>query len=143
VSQTTTGVGETTSNGRNGGRRPLGAVVTSVIDGVRSLVRKEIELAKIEIAEAVSVRAKAVALMAIAGVLGLFALGFLAAGAAAALDLVLPRWAAELIVGGVFVLLMLVFLLAGRGAMKKAPTPRKTQQTLKEDAAWAKQQIGR
>ena len=124
-------------------RRPFGAVVTSVLDGVRSLIRKEIELAKIEIAEALSVRAKGFAFLAVAGVLGLFALGFLAAGGAAALDLVLPRWAAELIVGGVFLLLMLIFLLVGRGAMKKAPTPQKTQETLKEDARWAKQQIGR
>ena len=139
----TTGTTETPPRAPNGSRRPIGAIVSSVIDGVRSLIRKEIELAKIEIAEAIAVRARGIAFMLAAAVLGLFALGFLAAGGAAALDIVLPRWAAELIVGGVFVLLMLMFLLAGRGAMKKAPKPQRTQETLKEDARWAKQQIAR
>jgi uncharacterized membrane protein YqjE len=141
--RTDTGVGATTPAAAGRAKRPIGGIVSSIVEGVRSLIRKEVELAKIEITEALSVRAKGIALMAAAAVLGLFALGFLAAGGAAALDLVLPRWAAELIVGGVFLLLMLILLLAGRSAMKRAPTPRKTQETLKEDARWAKQQIGR
>jgi uncharacterized membrane protein YqjE len=140
--QAKTGVGTTASEGGRT-KRPIGGIVSSIVEGVRSLIRKEVELAKIELTDALSVRAKGIALMATAAVLGLFALGFLAAGGAAALDLVLPRWAAELIVGGVFLVLMLIFLLVGRGAMKTAPTPRKTQETLKEDARWAKQQIGR
>jgi uncharacterized membrane protein YqjE len=141
--QTNTGVGAATPGTAGRAKRPIGGIVSSIVEGMRSLIRKEVELAKIEITEALSVRAKGIAFMAVAAVLGLFALAFLAAGGAAALDLVLPRWAAELIVGGVFLVLMLIFLLVGRGAMKGAPTPRKTQETLKEDARWAKQQIGR
>jgi len=126
-----------------GSRRPVGAVVSSVVDGVRSLIRKEVELVRIEMTEAAAVRARGVAMMAAAAVFGLFALGFIAAGGSAALDLVLPRWAAHLIVAGVFVVIALIAFLVGRGAMKNAPTPRRTQETLKEDARWAKQQIGR
>jgi uncharacterized membrane protein YqjE len=144
VSQTTPGVGATTPNGsRASGRRPLGSVVSSLLDGVRSLIRKEVELAKIEVTEAIGVRAKGVGLMVAAGVFALFALVFIAVAGAAALDLVLPRWAANLIVGGVFLLIALIVFLAGRSAMKNAPSPQKTQETLKEDARWAKQQIGK
>jgi hypothetical protein len=150
VSQANPGMGPTTSNGTaaggrspTGGRRPFGAVVSSVFDGVRSLIRKEIELAKLELTEAAAVRAKGVGLMAAAGVVGVFALVFIAASGSAALDLVLPEWAAHLIVAGVFLLLAMALVLAGRRALRTAPTPTKTQETLKEDARWAKQQIAR
>ena len=139
----------TPSAGPSGGppplrpRRPLGVVIASAIDGARSLVRKHVELARIEVAEAASVRAKGVALMAVAAVLGLYALGFAAASASAALDLVLPAWAAHLIVAAVFVAIAGALVLAGRRTIRTAPTPERTQETLKEDARWAKQQLAR
>ena len=124
-------------------RRPLGAVIASAVDGARTLVRKHVELARIEVAEAASVRAKGVAMFAVAAVLGLFALGFAAASASAALDLVLPAWAAHLIVSAVFVGIAGALALAGRRAIRTAPTPERTQETLKEDARWAKQQLAK
>jgi hypothetical protein len=113
------------------------------VDGARTLVRQEVELAKIEVKEAVSAKAKGIALMVAAGVMALFAIIFLALAGAAALDLVLPRWAANLIVGGVFVLIALVLMLAARPALRASATPELTQQTLKEDAQWAKKQLAR
>ena len=124
-------------------RRPIGAVVSSVADGLRSLLRQEVELAKIEMKEAAAAKAKGVALMVAAGLMGLFALVFMAVAGAAALDLVLPTWAAYLIVGGVFVLLSLVLVLAARPALRAPATPELTQRTLKEDAEWAKKQLAR
>jgi protein-S-isoprenylcysteine O-methyltransferase Ste14 len=118
-------------------------VIASAVDGARTLVRKQVELARIEVAEAASVRAKGVAMMAVAAVLGLFALGFAAASASAALDLVLPAWAAHLIVSVVFVAIAGALVLAGRRTIRTAPTPERTQETLKEDARWAKQQLAR
>ena len=147
------GVGPDAANGAPGAgpggppplrpRRPLGAVIASAVDGARTLVRKHVELAKIEVAEAASVRAKGVAMMAVAAVLGLFALGFAAASASAALDLVLPAWAAHLIVSAVFVAIAGVLVLAGRRTIRTAPKPERTQETLKEDARWARQQLAR
>ncbi len=147
------GVAPNASNGTSGAaaagppprpKRPLGAVITSAIDGTRTLVRKQVELAKIEMTEAVSVRAKGAGMMAGAAVMALFALGFAAAAGAAALDLVLPTWAAILIVAGVFVAIAGVLALIGRKAIKNAPTtPEQTQETLKEDARWARQQLAR
>jgi hypothetical protein len=127
-----------------GQRRPLGTVLASVMDGTRTLLRKQVELAKVEMTEALSVRAKGAGLMTAAGVIGLFAVGFTAAAAAAALDLVLPTWAALLIVGLVFVAIAGGLALGGRHAMKTAPSAAdQTMETLKEDARWAKQQIAR
>jgi protein-S-isoprenylcysteine O-methyltransferase Ste14 len=124
--------------------RPLGAVIASAADAARTLVRKHVELAKIEMAAAASARAKGAAMMGAAAVLGLFALGFAAASGSAALDLVLPAWAAHLIVSVVFVVIAGALLLAGRRAMRAAPTaPERTQQTLKEDAQWARRQLTR
>ena len=129
--------------GSAGGRRPIGAVVSSIVDGVRTLFRKQVELAKIEAGEAVAVRAKGAGMMGAAAVLGLFALGFVAASGSAALDLVLPTWAALLIVAAVLGLIGWALVLAGRRAIKTAPTPEQTQETLKEDARWAKRQLAR
>jgi hypothetical protein len=75
--------------------------------------------------------------------MALFALGFLALAGSAALDLVLPRWAANLIVAGVFVLITVILLMIGRKALKQPASPELTQKTLKEDAEWAKQQLRR
>jgi hypothetical protein len=106
-------------------------------------MRKHVELARIEVSEAVSVRARSTGMMAAAGAFGLFAVGFLAASGASALDLVLPTWAAQLLVAAVFVAIAGGLVLAGRRGMRNAPTPERTQETLKEDARWARQQIAR
>jgi hypothetical protein len=114
--------------------RPLGAVIASAVDAARTLARKHVELARIEMAEGVSVRAKGLSMIAAAAVLALFALGFAAA----------PAWAAHLIVAVVFVAIAAALVLAGRRAMRTAPTTlERTQETLKEDARWARQQIAR
>ena len=126
-----------------GAKRPIGVVISSALEGVGSLIRKEVELAKIEATEAIAVRATGAGLMVAAAVLGLFALGFAAASASAALDIVLPAWASFLIVATVFVLLAVVLLLTGRRALRTAPTPARTRETLKEDVRWAKQQIAK
>jgi len=148
------GVGQNASNGTASAtatspppqrpKRPLGAVITSAIDGTRTLVRKQVELAKIEMTEAVAVRAKGAGMFAGAGVMALFALGFVAAAGSVALALVLPAWAANLIVAAVFVAIASVLALIGRNAIRNAPTtPEQTQETLKEDARWARQQIAK
>lgn len=124
-------------------RRPFGVVVASAVAGFRTLLRQHVELAKLESTEAMSVRAQGAGMMAAAGVLALFALGFGAASAAAALALVMPMWAAILIVAAVFVAVAGVLVLVGRRAMRTAPAVERTRQTLKEDARWARQQIAR
>ena len=124
-------------------KRSIGSLVTSVIDGVKQLVRHEVELAKLEATEALSVKAKGAGLLASAGVVALYAVGFLAAAGAAALAIVLPWWASLLIVGALFAVIGAVLFAMGRKELKTPAGVARTQETLKEDVRWAKQQIGK
>jgi uncharacterized membrane protein YqjE len=125
-------------------KRPFGVVVASAVVGFRTLLRGHVELAKIEATEAASIRAKGVGMMAAAGVLGVFALAFVGATVVTALALVMPAWAADLIMAALFIAAAGVSVLVGRHALRTAPKPMtKTQETLKEDARWARRQIAR
>ena len=125
-------------------KRPLGTVVASAIDGFRTLVREHVDLAKLEVSEAASVRAQGVGMIGAAVVMAMYALGFVAAAGAAALALVLPVWAAILIVAAVLLLVAAVLVLVARRALRTAPPPaEQTRETLKEDVRWAKRQIAR
>ena len=137
---------------RNGGTAPreaprarsTGDLVRSIGTDTVTLVRKEMELAKQEVKEGMAARAKGGAAFAAAAVMGLYIVGFLAAAAAAALALVLPLWAALLIVAGVFILLALVSAMVGRTLMKGTSiTPERARENLKEDVKWARAQLRR
>jgi uncharacterized membrane protein YqjE len=128
----------------SGGRRPLGVVIASALDGARTLVRKHLELARAEVSEAASVRATGVGMMGAAAVLCVFAVVFVAASASAALDLVLPRWAAHLVVAAALVAIAGVLVLVGRRMIRNAPAPAaRTQEMLKEDVRWVRRQLAR
>ena len=132
-----------TSASPNGGKG-TGPLLRSIAADISTLVSKQIELAKQEIGEMVGTRAKAVGVFGAAAVLGLFVIGFLGMAGAEALDLVLPRWAAMLIVAGVFGILAAVAIVAARGWLRSsASKPELTQESLKEDVRWAKQQLKR
>jgi uncharacterized membrane protein YqjE len=109
-----------------------------------TLVRKEMELARHEIVEAVSARIKAALAAATAGVLALMALGFFALGAAAALDNVMRPWASRLVVGGAFAVMAMAALAFGALRAKRPPlAPEETKRTVKEDVEWARTQLKR
>jgi hypothetical protein len=125
-------------------RRPFGTVVASAVEGLRTLARQHLELAKLEVAEAASVRGVGVGMMVAAAVVVMYAIGFVAAAGAAALALVWPVWAAILAVATLMIVVALLLVLIGRRAIRNAPPAGKlTRETLKEDARWAKQQIER
>ena len=125
-------------------RRPLGTVVASAVDGFRALARAHVDLAKLEVSEAVSTRARGVGMFGAAAVMAMYALGFVAAAGAAALALVLPVWAAILIVAAVLLLVAGALVLIARRGLRTAPAPaERTREALKEDARWARRQLTR
>jgi MFS family permease len=127
----------------NGGRG-TGPLLRSIVADLSTLVTKQIELAKQELGEMVGTRAKAAGVFGAAAVLGLFVIGFLGLAGAEALALVLPRWAAMLIVGVVFALLAVVAMVVARSWLRSSATkPDLTTESLKEDVEWAKQQLRR
>ena len=130
--------------GTGNDQRSTPALMRAIASDTSTLVRKEVELARREIVEALVARAKAAGAMGAAGVCLLIALGFGGAAAARALDGVVSAWAARLIVAGGFVLIAAV---AGTIAMLRAKNPplapEKTVETVKEDVEWAKAQLKR
>ena len=90
-----------------------------------ALIHAEIELAKSEVTAKVKMHAKAAVLIGIAIPFVLLALLAFLFAAIAALDLVMPLWAASLIVGGVLVLVAVILGLLAMRSFKKAgmPTP--------------------
>ena len=125
-------------------RRAFGTVVASAVEGLRTLARQHLELAKLEVAQSASVRGVGIGMMAAAAVVVMYAIGFVAAAGAAALALVWPVWAAILTVAVVMLVAAWVLVLIGRRAVRTAPPAAQlTKETLKEDARWAKRQIGR
>ncbi len=125
-------------------RRPFGAVVASAVDGFRALARGHVELVRLEVSEAASIRARGVGMIVTAAVLAMYAVGFGAAAGAAALALVMPTWAAILIVATVLIMVAGLLILIARRALRTAPTAgERTRETMKEDARWARRQIAR
>lgn len=137
------GMYEATGDGERGHQaRSTPGLIMSIAGDTSALVRKEMELARQEMIESVIGRLKTVASLAVAGVLGLFALGWLASALASALDGVLLPWASRLIVAGIFLLLAGVAMAFGRVGKTKAPL-EETKRTIKEDMEWARAQLKR
>jgi hypothetical protein len=105
-------------------------VIRSLVDNTQLLLKKEVELAKLEIKEIVTARLMAVGFLIVAGVLGLYLLGFALVTGAKALELVVAEWLAWLIVTGIVLLFTVIMLLL---AKRKLSTPSNTPDTTKQD----------
>jgi inner membrane protein YhjD len=118
--------------------KSAGQLMKEVTEDMSTLIRKEIELAKQEVGASVSAKLKGAAIIAIAGVLGFFALIFLLLAIRDGFDNFLWTWLADLVTA------IILLAIGGAGAMmakKKLATPLNTEltkQTIKEDVAWAK-----
>ena len=124
-------------------RQGLQELLRSIGTDVSLLFRQQVALAKEEMREIAAEKATGGALLAAAAVFALFVLGFASLAGAAALDLVLPRWAALLIVAGIYLVLAVIAVLIGRNALAAPATPERTKQTVKEDLEWAKRKLQR
>ena len=119
-------------------------LMRAIATDTSTLVRKEVELARREIMEAVTARLKAAGAMAAAGVMALMVLAFGGAAAASALEGSVSAWAARLIVAGGFLLMAAVAVMVGMARAKRPSlAPEKTVETVKEDVEWAKAQLKR
>lgn len=118
--------------------RSLGELVASATSDLSTLVRKEVELAKLEIKQEVVTAGKGAGAFGAAGCLALFAVLFLSAGAAYGIAEWLNPWAGFLIVGGVYLVLGAVAAVVGRRAVRKVRPPEQTLATVKDDLSWAK-----
>jgi membrane protein len=119
-------------------------LVGQVAGDVGALVKKEVQLARQEVTEAIAARVKAVAAFGAVAILALFVVGFLGAALAAGLAEIMATWIALLIVAGIFVALAVLAGVIGVVRLKRPPLkPERTKETIKEDMEWARAQLRR
>jgi uncharacterized membrane protein YqjE len=125
----------TNSNGRRG----VIDLARVAVDDVIRLVQQEIQLAKVEVKEMLSSNVKAAIFLSVAGVCALFFFVMLLVTIA----FIIP---AHALVAGietiVFLILLVVFGLMGKSRLQIGP-PKKTMDSLKEDAEWARHRLTR
>jgi uncharacterized membrane protein YqjE len=120
--------------------RPTTELLKQLSDQTTSLVRQEIELAKLEFREKGKKAGIGAGMFGGAGLFGLYAVGALTATIILALATFLPGWVAALIVTLVYGAVAGVLALRGKSQVKEAtpPVPEQAVQTTKEDVRWVK-----
>lgn len=128
-----------TTTNRHATERSLGELVSEATHELSTLLRAEVELAKVEIRDEVSKAGKGAGLLGAAGVLAWFAVAFLSAALAFGLvELGLSGWQATLVVGILYAVGAVISALLGRRRVATVQPPQRTIDTLKEDVAWAR-----
>jgi Flp pilus assembly protein TadB len=121
--------------------RSIAEVLQDVLRNLQEIIRSEVRLVKTEAREEIGKAKSAGLLVGVGAVCGLFAAFFLLLTIVCALAIVLPYWAAALIVAVVLAIVASLVLNAGLKQFKRVhPVPDKTIESVKENVEWAKQQ---
>ena len=123
-------------------RPSIGELVSTLSEKMSQLVRDEIALAKLELAEKAKHAGIGAALFAVAGLLGLFALGVLITTAILGIiEAGLAPWLAALIVAVALLVIAAILAAAGKKALDKGtpPVPERAQASIKADVAAVKE----
>jgi uncharacterized membrane protein YqjE len=134
-------ISTTDDHGLGQDERSLGQIVGDLTNDLTTLVKQELELARTELKEEASKAGKGAGMLGGAGVAGLLALILGSFALAYLLDNWMPVELAFLIVMLLWAIVGAVLAARGRKELKNAnPQLPETQQTLKEDAQWARAQ---
>jgi uncharacterized membrane protein YqjE len=121
--------------------RSLGQVVSDLGTDLSTLMKQEVQLAKVELKDEVAKVGKGAGMLGGAGFAGWFVLLFLSLALTFLLDNWLPVEVAALITAGVWAAVAAVLALVGRKELRQAnPQLPQTQESLKEDVQWARAQ---
>ena len=120
--------------------RPTTELMRELTDQTTALVRKEIALAKVEIAEKGKKAGVGAGMFGAAALLGAGAFGAITACAILALATFLEGWLAALIVAVVYAAIAGVLAMRGKKQVKEAtpPVPERAVDSTKEDLEWVK-----
>jgi uncharacterized membrane protein len=123
-------------------QRSLGDLFTDLTNDFSVLLRKEIQLARVETMEKVNHATQSVVwmvaggLIAYAGFIGLVMAGIVG------LALFMPLWLSALILGVVLVVVGAILIQSGRSALQEMTVvPERTVESLKEDAEFVKEKV--
>jgi Putative Actinobacterial Holin-X, holin superfamily III len=124
---------------------PPSELLRSLLADIRLMLELEAELAKLELKDKGSRLGIAGGILSGAAVVALLALGTLIAAAVAGLAIVLPLWAAALIVGTVLVVVAVVMFLVGRARIRAVGSlaPTAAIETAREDMGWIRREAER
>jgi hypothetical protein len=124
--------------------RPIGELVKQLADQTSTLVRQEIELAKVETTQKAKIAGEGAGYIGAGAVIGLLGLGALTAFFIMLLDGALANWLSALIVAVVYVAVAGLLAMQGKNRIKRAtpPAPQQTVESVKEDVEWAKTRAG-
>ena len=127
---------------QSGEDQTLGDLFGKLASDTSNLVRQEVTLAKVELTQSARQTGRNVANLIIGGAIAYAALLTIVASAIMLLGRVLPGWSAALLVGLLIAGIAWLLVSKALAALRDTDiTPRNTVETLKEDAAWMKQQI--
>jgi hypothetical protein len=109
-------------------------LVRQASDQITRLVRDELALARTEMTAKGKQAGLGAGMLGTSGVIGLFGLAALLVTAGLVLDLVLPGWAAALVVTVALLALAGLLAIAGRSRVKRvSPVPKETVGTVRAD----------
>lgn len=127
------------------GRRSVAQLVNDLSVQTSRLVRDELKLARAEMQVKGRRFGLGAGMAGAAGLIALFGLGVFIAAAVLALALVLPAWAAALVVGGALMLFAGLLGLIGKKQVQKAtpPMPREALDSVRADIDSVKETMRR
>lgn len=121
----------------------IGQLIGDISDDLTQLFRQEVELAKVEIKQEAAKAGKAAGMLGGAGFAGYLAVVLLSFALVFGLANVMDAGWAALIVAVIWAVIGGVLYAIGRKRLKTVdPVPRRTVDTIKEDAQWLKNPTG-
>jgi len=121
----------------------IGELIGNISDDLSQLFRQEVELAKAELRQEATKAGKAAGMLGGAGFAGYLAVVLLSFAAVFGLANVMDAGWAALIVAVIWAVIGGVLYLNGRQKLRTVdPMPRRTVDTIKEDAQWLKNPTG-
>jgi uncharacterized membrane protein YqjE len=122
-------------------QQSLGELFSRLTTQLGTLIRQEVELARVEVSSSVTRTARNASLIGVGGAVGYAAFLALVGAAIALLDSIgLATWVAALIVAIVLGVVAFALVQRGRSQLTAASlAPRRTIESLKEDAELAKE----
>jgi uncharacterized membrane protein YqjE len=121
--------------------RSIGELIAELSRETTTLVRQELQLAKVEMSQKASRTGKNVGFLVVGGVVAYTGLLAIMAAVIIVLGNVLALWLSALVVGVVIAAVGLVLVIKGANTLRQEdPTPQETIETLKEDREWLRDQ---
>jgi membrane protein len=124
-------------------QRPTGELVKDLSTQVSTLVRQELELAKVELTAKGKQAGIGAGMLGGAGLFALYGVGAVVATAILALSTAVAGWLAALIVAVVLFAVAGILALMGKSHAQRAvpPVPEQTVETVKEDVRYTKEHV--